>query len=112
MVRTIDGGFQANCVILVTGVTSADEQFLPELKIYPNPFTGVVRIVGAAAVAETLRATSLQVQVIDAAGAIVHTQTITGDDEIINLEHLPTGVYIFRFEKDGNVKTVKVIREQ
>jgi hypothetical protein len=53
----------------------------------------------------------VQVQVINAAGVAVHTQIITGDDEILHLEHLPSGVYFFRFEKDGKTKTVKVVKE-
>ena len=42
---------------------------------------------------------------------MVHAQTITNPDETINLAHLPAGVYIFRFEKDGKEKTVRVVKE-
>jgi len=50
-------------------------------------------------------------QIINAAGAIVHVQNIENSDETINLEHLPAGVYIYRFEKDGNVRTERVVKE-
>ena len=74
--------------------------------IYPNPFTDMVRIAGASA--ETLHATSLQV--INAAGAIVHTQFISGTDETIHLGRLSAGVYIIRLESGGEVKTLKIIK--
>jgi hypothetical protein len=72
------------------------------LQIYPNPFTGVVRATGA---------DGCTVRVINTAGVVVHTQTITSADETIQLEHLPVGVYFFVFEMDGKTKTVKVIKE-
>jgi len=79
------------------------------LQIYPNPFTDAVRIIGAGAV-ETGSVTSVQIRIINAAGVVVHTQIITGNDETIRLEHLPAGVYFFRLEKDGKAETVKVVR--
>ena len=95
-------------------ITSVAEIVAFDLKIYPNPFTGEVRILGAGAV-ETRHATSvqmqIQIQIFNAAGALVHVQMITGADETINLEHLPAGMYIFRFEKDGYVRTVRVVKE-
>ena len=97
----------------VVGVTSADEFFASELRVYPNPFTGAVRIVGTrTAGVETRHATSVQIQmqIINSAGAIVHTQMINSDDETINLEHLPAGVYVFRFENDGKVQTVRGVK--
>jgi hypothetical protein len=75
------------------------------LQIYPNPFTDVVRISG---VVETLRATSLQIQVINAAGTIVHTQTIASPDETIRLGHLPTGMYFIRIENGKAIKAIKI----
>ena len=97
--------------------TNVEENVLSELKIYPNPFTGNVRITGAGAAVETRHATSVQIQmqiqmqVINAAGALVHTQMIESDDETIRLEHLPAGVYMFRFEKDGNVRIERVVKD-
>ena len=79
-----------------------------DLKIYPNPFTDAVNITGAAV--ETLRATSLQV--INIAGAVVHTQIISSSNETIRLGHLPAGLYFFRVEKEGKMKMAKVIKIQ
>ena len=81
--------------------------FISDLNIYPNPFTDAVRITGVAA--ET-RGHAPLLKVINAAGAVVHTQMITSADETIPLEHLPAGVYFFLFEKDGKTKTVRVVK--
>ena len=50
--------------------------------------------------------------IINAAGVIVHTQKITSPDETLLLEHLPAGVYFFTVEKDGKVKTEKIVKIQ
>ena len=77
------------------------------LQIYPNPFTDVLHIN-----VETWRAASLRMQVINTAGAIVHTQTIDNPDETIHLGHLPAGLYIIRVENGGSLQTFKVIKIQ
>ena len=93
--------------VTVTG--EAETLRATSLQIYPNPFTDALRIMVADAV-ETWRAASLQVQVINTAGIIVHHQIIISADETIQLSHLPAGIYIIRLEKDGHVKTVKVVK--
>jgi len=85
--------------------TDANEFFASDLKIYPNPFTDVVRIVG---VVETWRAASLQIRIINTAGVIVHTQTIASLDETIHLGHLTPGMYIIQIENVGTKKVIKI----
>ena len=70
------------------------------LKIYPNPFTGILRI-------ESPENGTLRIFSVD--GKQVHVQTVAGD-EIIQLEHLPAGMYFIRLENGGRSKTVKVIK--
>ena len=89
------------------GITGTEDVFAPDLTIYPNPFTDAVHITG---VAETWRAASLQIQVINAAGTVVHTQKITSPDETIHLEHLSAGIYFFVIENGKQAKMVKVVR--
>jgi len=91
---------------VIYGITSAGEMVISDLKIYPNPFSGEVRVTGA----DLAHGQTMLLQVVNAAGAIVHTQMITNHDETINLERLPAGVYIFRFQKEGNVKTERVVK--
>jgi uncharacterized repeat protein (TIGR02543 family) len=83
-------------------VTSTEDHFAPNLKVFPNPFTGEVRITGAE---------GCMLRVITADGAIAHTQKIESPDETLRLDYLPAGVYFFRFEKDGKAKTEKVVKE-
>ena len=90
-------------VTVSSSVTGAEEWFAPEVNVYPNPFTEVIRVVTGENGEAVLR-------VLNAAGIIVHTQNITSPDEIIRLEHLPAGVYFFVIEKDGKAKTIKMIK--
>ena len=101
-----------------TQITSSSELFAPNLKIYPNPFTDAVRITGAVSVGaglapaqQTGRGQAVPLRITNAAGMVVHTQMLTGDDETLRLEYLPTGVYFFRVEKDGKAKTEKVVKD-
>jgi len=96
-------------IIVVSNIsTGTKELFASELKAYPNPFTDVIHLAGI--VVETWHAASLRV--INAAGTVVHTQTITNPDETIHLRHLPAGLYFIRLEKGGIVKFIKTIKIQ
>ena len=94
---------------VISGATSVGELFAAEVNVYPNPFAGTVRITGASSILTMGHAPLLHI--INAAGAVVHAQNITNGDETINLEHLPAGVYLFRFENGKNVTTVRVVKE-
>jgi len=87
--------------------TSAEAFFAPDLKAYPNPFTDMLHITGMAV--ETWHVASLRV--INTAGTVVHTQTITNPDETIHLGHLPAGMYFIRFENGGRVTVIKAVKQ-
>ena len=95
-------------VIRGAGITNVEDDFAPDLNIYPNPFTGDLRITGAVVGAGL--APALQIQVINAAGTIVHTQMLTNPDETIQLAHLPAGIYFFMIENSGMMKTIKIVK--
>lgn len=101
-------GEYGEATITISGqtVTGDEDVFFSDMKIYPNPFGDVVRING---VVETHYNASLRVT--NAAGVIVHTQQITQHEEIIRLEQLAAGVYFFCIEKNGQAKTVKIVKE-
>ena len=80
-------------------ITGFEDVFGNELKIYPNPFTDVVRIVGAE---------NCLLRVINVGGTVVHTQKIIATDETIKVENLPAGIYFFCIEKGGASKTVRI----
>jgi len=89
-------------------VTSVETLRATSLQIYPNPFTDVVRITGS----DMTMWHATLLRVINVAGVVVHTKTITSPDETIRLDHLPAGMYFFRLEKDGKVRTEKMIKIQ
>jgi len=83
-------------------VTGIEDHFVPNLNIYPNPFEEMLHITGAE---------NCTLRVMDVAGAVAHIQKITSADEIIRLKQLLSGVYFFRVEKDGQAKTIKVMKK-
>ena len=82
-------------------VTGNGEIFAPDFKIFPNPFTDILRIEGAEG--STL-------QVINGNGVIEHIQKIENDNETLRLQHLQQGVYFFRIVKDQKMFTLKVVK--
>jgi hypothetical protein len=70
-------------------------------RLYPTLFTGTLYLSGAEG--STL-------QVIATNGAVVHTQKITIATETIHLEHLSSGLYLFRIEKGSKINTLKAIK--
>jgi len=82
-------------------VEKETEDFFPDLKIYPNPFSGTLRLAGAEG--STLR-------VISEDGIVVHTQKVSSPNEIIRLEHLRIGAYYFCVENGKQAKSVKGVK--
>ena len=102
---TAHNGISANCIVTVETETNVEDNQNIGVNIFPNPFTGDIRVV----MTETFRTASIRI--IDAAGAVLHTQTLTNADETLNLGHLPAGVYLFLMEIDGKSKTVRVVKQ-
>jgi hypothetical protein len=82
--------------------TSIVDIFTTNMNVYPNPFTDILHI--AEAEGYTLR-------VMTQTGVVVHTQRITNSVETVNLQRLPTGVYILHLENNGQIKTAKIIKQ-
>lgn len=79
-----------------------DNAFDSNFNIYPNPFVNVLNVAGAE---------NSTLQIMDIAGVVVHSQKITDTDESIILEKLQSGMYFVQIEKEGQVKTVKVLKK-
>ncbi|GHT24927.1 hypothetical protein FACS189430_10740 [Bacteroidia bacterium] len=86
---------------VATGIFDSETQSIASPQAYPNPFTESIHLKGAE---------NSTLQVITVNGTVVHTQKLTSPDETISLEKLPAGLYFFRLEKDGKVKTLKAVK--
>jgi hypothetical protein len=85
----------------VSAETGVESQLTAAVKLYPNPFAGVLHLSGAEGC--TLR-------VISSGGATVYIRLLTSSDEAVHLENLPTGLYFIRLEKDGKSKTLQAVK--
>ena|SRR5690606_8277064 len=84
---------------------SAEDTYVTNIKIYPNPVKDKLRIENP-----DLKITSIKVS--DASGKMVVQQTVSGKQEEIDFSRLPTGIYFVSFEENGKVlKTEKVIKQ-
>jgi hypothetical protein len=78
-----------------------DDVAFANLLIHPNPFVSEVTITGAA---------NSVLEIVNALGAVVHTQPITNATEVIQLEQLSSGIYFFRVSRDGQSRTLQVVK--
>lgn len=83
-------------------VTGTQNSLAAKIQISPNPYTDALNITGAE---------NSELQVTDIAGIKLYKQKITGNNEVIHLKKLSPGVYFFRFEKDKQVKQIKIIKK-
>lgn len=88
----------SNC----TGINALSGANDLAFKIYPNPSSGVF-------VLELESITN--VIVTDLMGKIVYSQQLQNGNHKINLENTMNGIYILKLEENGNLKTVKLIKE-
>ncbi|MDF1548738.1 MAG: T9SS type A sorting domain-containing protein [Bacteroidales bacterium] len=75
-----------------------------ELKIYPNPFTGAVKIVAS----EQIKA----VYLTDMNGKVMHVNKLGSKMKELNFDGLQKGVYLLKVEYDNGIKEIrKLIKE-
>jgi len=85
------------------GATNIVETHEPaSLQAFPNPFINEIHIADAE---------DFSLQVLTQTGIIVHTQQITKPLETVNLQGLPAGIYILRLEKNGEVRTARIVKQ-
>jgi hypothetical protein len=78
-----------------------DNPLQSNINLYPSPFTRELHLTNAE---------GCVLQVISVTGVVMHTRKIVRADEVLALGSIPSGIYLFRFEKDGKVKAVKGVK--
>lgn len=81
-------------------LNTAINEPVAEIKVYPNPTSGVVTVKNAVQGAE--------IQFIDMLGKLYRKETIQGATQTVNLSELPDGVYFYVIKQpDGTVLPAK-----
>lgn len=82
---------------------AVDEYSLNNLSIYPNPARNAVTISGITEGNNTLEILNLE-------GKVVLTQSVSELD-VIDIEHLPSGIYLGVISNEKATQTVKIVKE-
>ena len=90
-----DGG----TVVKNTNANSVNELEIDDKDVYPNPTTGILRL--------NMKELT-QVSIFDLMGKEVFSQEI-GNNENINLQHLPVGMYLAKFTAKDKAGSKKII---
>ena len=85
---------------LVTGVPDLPQATI-KCMVYPNPFTGLVKMNCASPISS--------VEVLNVEGSLVFMGKEPSQE--LNLEHLPSGLYIFRIKSGQQVFLQKIVKE-
>jgi len=75
-----------------------------QLKIYPNPTTGELRIENY-----ELRIENIEIFDISGRNVLSHTSHLT-PHTILNISHLPAGIYFIKINTEAGTKTLKVMK--
>ena len=75
---------------------------LQNINLYPNPFDQEVVIA---------HAEDCWLQVFNLEGVQVFTQQLTQTREAVRFDELPSGIYFFRLEKDGQTVSFTAIKK-
>ena len=76
---------------------------LSEIAVYPNPTNGMLTI-------ELPNGGVSIIQLINSIGQIVVNEKVVNEKSQINLQHLPSGIYFLKANTNGQLKTVRIIK--
>ena len=90
--------------LVLTAKVGIEELETTNLRVYPNPTTGVLKITN-------YELGIKNVEVFDIYGRTQNAESRMGDEEIVlNISHLATGVYFLRIETENKMITQKIIK--
>ncbi len=81
-------------------INGVDEEMLEEVLVYPNPTTGVVKLKGDF---ETL-------SVYNLLGEKIMASTKIEDEQLVDLQDYPSGIYLIHISRGTAVKNFKIIK--
>ena len=79
-----------------------DEVSASEVKLYPNPIASSTTIENAA---------NSVVTIYDVDSSVLFTQTISNNNETINLSDLSTGIYFAEVKGESSIEVIKLIKK-
>lgn len=83
-----------------TGINSTSSPIV--FGVYPNPTKGQFMIESAA---------NVNITVVNALGAVVHSEKTTGSQTTVSIEHLANGIYFVKAVANGQQHIIKIVKE-
>jgi hypothetical protein len=94
---------------LINNISPIVKKERSNLTLYPNPVIDQLQMSY-----ETLKEGSVQTEIIDFQGRVLHRQTIScqegSNQAIISVAQLQRGIYLFRLQNGNNVETITFIK--
>ena len=102
------GAEEKKIEVTMTAVANNDnaveDALFASVVVTPNPFTAQLRIVNPEGV-------SARYELVNASGVVVRAGVMQGNEEVVDTESLPAGLYFVRLiDQNGAQKTVRVVR--
>jgi len=87
-------------LIDMSTIINVDEFNTPEVVVRPNPASEFVSVY-----ANNMKA----VHILSLTGQKIFSQTVNGNETHIDIQHIPSGIYLIQTETEGTVKTSKLV---
>lgn len=98
-------GCEGVAIIFVTVIPSGiEESDVNSVKVFPNPADALLNVQWSGAF------TPKQMELVDATGRIVLTQTAKSINEQIDLSKIPSGYYLLNIKGDSGVESIQILR--
>jgi len=97
--------FGLSRIIIDDNLSTSYNQFSADsIKCYPNPTNSIVNI---SATNETIN----QINIYDMLGSLLKSQKGSSDNEQINIQELPNGIYLVKVKTDQGTQTIKINKQ-
>ncbi len=96
------GGVFHDTSLGVTGVDDTDVSL--SVKAFPNPFTNELYI-------SEMPASGAKLIITDMLGRVMSEKTVTTSNDMVTLQHLPTGLYLLQILSEEGKQVIKIIKQ-